>query len=396
MSIDQRFNNHPAIQLAESIKTRLNAEDASQININDRDFIFSVIEYFMMRVNTVPAGFEPIVTQTLNNAQQPFQQILHELNSFFANKNYAHINAAKSHLSSIISYANYLPYFVPGENNLASIISDFKNSVLKDLDQIQNKFKDVNNQLKDKFNDFNNQINDKFKNVDNQINVFHQKVSEINTRFNEQQQQINQLSSNFTGNFNQLISRINKEFEEEKKKTTEQANELVNKISSKLEEAGRIVTIISNSGIAGNYHKNAESHKEQANTWRIVAITFMVAGIIYMAITVWNIDDYEWHTSLLRILAGFLIIYPAQYSAWQSKIHRDQEIYNKKMELDLASIDPFIAPFDEKKKQEIKEKLVDRYFNPTTPSQKSETEISITVYEKILNPIINLIKSIKG
>ncbi|GIV44043.1 MAG: hypothetical protein KatS3mg035_1166 [Bacteroidia bacterium] len=121
----------------------------------------------------------------------------------------------------------------------------------------------------------------------------------------------------------------------------------------------------------------------------------MTISLIYLGYTVNNISHYEWHISLLRILSTALFIYPAQYAANQSSKHREQEIFNKKMELDLAAINPFIELFDEKKKQEIKEKLVEKYFNNNLTNNKSETDIPITIYEKITNHIINLIKSLK-
>ena len=64
------------------------------------------------------------------------------------------------------------------------------------------------------------------------------------------------------------------------------------------------------------------------------------------------------------------------------------------MELDLAASNPFIELFDEKKKQEIKEKLVEKYFG-NNAINKTESDIPITVYEKFTNQFISIIKSIK-
>jgi uncharacterized protein (UPF0218 family) len=61
------------------------------------------------------------------------------------------------------------------------------------------------------------------------------------------------------------------------------------------------------------------------------------------------------------------------------------------MELDLATINPFIELLDDQTKKQIKEKLVDRYFNINVEVLK-ENNIPISLLEKIFNQIANFIK----
>ena len=63
------------------------------------------------------------------------------------------------------------------------------------------------------------------------------------------------------------------------------------------------------------------------------------------------------------------------------------------MELELASINPFIETFDNDAKKATKEKLVERYFGNNV-SELSETKndlIPINSLEKISEMLINLI-----
>ncbi|MGK9475368.1 hypothetical protein [Melioribacter sp. OK-1-Me] len=372
MGTNQNINNHQVFMVIDQIRSRLGSDDASQIPIEDRDLIISIIEYFEARMSIVYVEFT--IKNTLNTIQTYFQQALNDINNFLVNKNYGHINNAKNSLINAIPSINSLPFIIPKRDNLSKIVTDFRNLVTSELKEMQNKFNDIKNK----------------------ISSFNQLVTQIDQRFSQQQQQINQLSAGFQNEFNQLKSSLSKEIVEEKNKVIEQSNRLLNELSNKLESAKKIVNIIGNISVTGDYQETAEYHRKQANVWRRITVVFMTVAVGYMAFTVLNIGHYDWHISLLRILSTLLFIYPAQYAANQSKIHRDQEIYNKKMELDLAAINPFIELFDEKKKQEIKEKLVEKYFSPNTINDKVENGIPITVYEKIISQIISLIKSFKG
>lgn len=368
----EELKKHQIFQIVEQIKNRLSQEDASKISIEERDFINEVFNYFEASINNC----YPSLTMKLgllNQIQNYFSSASAEINNFFANNNYGHINNAINNLNTCINTINQIPQIVPKETDLSGIILNFKSSVAQSLNEI------------------NKQINE----TNNKIGQSNEKVTNIQQNLTNQQTQINQLVVNFQNEFNQIKKRADKEIEDIKDNSTQKTNELIKELKDKLEDARKIVNVIGNIGVAGDYQKNAEHHRKQANLWRWIAIAFMFFSIIYLGYSVLTISQYEWHISLLRIIATTIFIYPVQYAASQSGKHREQELYNKKMELDLSAINPFIELFDDKKKQEIKEKLVDKYFNNNLVSNEKQSEIPITIYEKIVNQLISVIKSVK-
>ena len=102
-----------------------------------------------------------------------------------------------------------------------------------------------------------------------------------------------------------------------------------------------------------------------------------------------------WTKSIIRIVAAAALSYPATYAANESSKHRKQENYNRKIELELASINPFIEILAETKKQEIKEKLVEKYFgninNIYDSKSIDDTDIPITGFERILKAVGSVI-----
>jgi hypothetical protein len=101
--------------------------------------------------------------------------------------------------------------------------------------------------------------------------------------------------------------------------------------------------------------------------------------------------------SILRIVAAAVLSYPATYAARESSKHRKLENFNRKLELELSSIEAFIELLPEEKKQNIKEKLAEKYFGSTLDAfddtdLKSDKEYSLQSIERIFKAIEPLIK----
>src|SRR5690606_41547238 len=76
--------------------------------------------------------------------------------------------------------------------------------------------------------------------------------------------------------------------------------------------------------------------------------------------------------------------------------HRNLETQNRNLELELASIGPFIELLPEAKKETIKEELVKKYFGQQasihSDNKDDNDEVSINGLEKILKAILPFIK----
>lgn len=214
---------------------------------------------------------------------------------------------------------------------------------------------------------------------DNNEAEFGNKIKEFDKRVNDQ---ISESTNEFDS------TRVN--FEERAKKTIEELN-------SKLNDAKRIVGIIGNVGVTGNYQKIADENKKSANYWRVIAIVLMTLMAIILIITLFQLsgDKFDFKLYLLRIISVAILLYPAIYAAKESTKHRNLETLNRSRELELASIEPFIELLPEEKKQLIKESLVERYFgnNQTMINEvkkKSDEELSLGGFEKIANIIMKI------
>ena len=121
----------------------------------------------------------------------------------------------------------------------------------------------------------------------------------------------------------------------------------------------------------------------------------MLSGLLIFSIwKIWDIN-YDWHKAIIRIIASAILIYPATYASRESSKHRKIENLNRKLELELSSISPFIEILDEAKKQEIKVKLVEKYFGNSTNIEIGEDRnenISANMLETIVKLVTNISK----
>ena len=189
-----------------------------------------------------------------------------------------------------------------------------------------------------------------------------------------------------------------KVFEEQKTQFEKQSADTINSLNSKLAEANKIVNIVGNVGVTGNYQNIANENKKSADNFRAIALGFM---IIMSGLLIWSIieisknGEFNLYKSLVRILAAAVLTYPAVYAARESTKHRKLETQNRNLELELASIGPFIELLPEDKKQKIKEELVNKYFgnhNLVTDSKEGEEDVSVNALERIFKAVLPFIK----
>lgn len=132
-------------------------------------------------------------------------------------------------------------------------------------------------------------------------------------------------------------------------------------------QAARIVQVVGNIGVTGNYQQIANSEAKQANFWRWATIVFFAGGITVAAATFikfWG-QPFSPETALsvvIRLLYAIGITAPAWYTARESARHRTISDRARQTELELASIGPFIELLPEEKKVQIREQLTPHYF----------------------------------
>jgi hypothetical protein len=411
--IAENYKNHSVFEKLEQLKQVLSTENANE-KLGTDNFVY--FESFYLFIKDRLKLTIPILIQEaeLNALSSEIEAGTVQLNAFFGNNNSGHIQNAVNNFNSALNRVRTLPVPISkGDFDFSKAIAIFEETTkisYSKLDEINKKLQEdlkvtqenlvakttqlttLEQQLGTKETEILNFLN-------NYTTEFETLKTNNSTTFESEIKKFNDNIENdrklFTEQFDEDKIGFQKKFETQSSKFDNDSVELINKLNAKLAEANKIVNIVGNVGVTGNYQNIANQHKTSANFFRWVALSFMV---VMSTLLIWSIIDlskgeFDIYKSLIRILAAAVLTYPAIYASRESNKHRILETQNRNLELELASIGPFIELLPEDKKQAIKEDLVKKYFgNQISTTDPKDEDISINGLEKILKTILPFVK----
>src|SRR5690606_8510431 len=142
------------------------------------------------------------------------------------------------------------------------------------------------------------------------------------------------------------------------------ASSLIEELETQKERAEKLVGVIGMTGMAGAYREVANEARRRANRWQRTAVVGIVGLILFTigAVVPTFVGSIDLQLFLARatVAGGFGLL--VAYAARQAERSERVEQWNRKYELELASLNPFLADLPEEKKVQIKESLSSKMF----------------------------------
>lgn len=384
------FRNHSIFQKSTQLLELIKSENAvAKLELEKIIFFKTACQYLIDRTKiTLP---ELITIAELNTISNEFENALTQINNYLGSDNIGHINNATNSIYSALSNIKNFPIAVSKNDfNFTKIISDFK-------DTLEGKLLEIDKQKTASENEL-NELNKKLE-----ASKFD--LSTLSKQHNKTKNELDTITHSFKTDLQTVINdfkltsenqktALNSELVKDKNKIEVISNEIIVSLKQKQEEASRLVDVIGNTGVAGSFRRTANYHQITSNRLRCLAIILMLLLSIFMLCTIYDLSDsnFIWQKSVLRILGASILIYPASYLARESEKHRKIENINRRLEIELAAINPFIEMLDDAKKQEIKVSLVDKYFG--NENQSTESNESEKLHPQLMNSIFRFITDI--
>ncbi|SOE20282.1 hypothetical protein SAMN06298216_0775 [Spirosomataceae bacterium TFI 002] len=387
------FQTHSIFKKIEQLLNRIDEKEVREkLEVDKIDFFRTACQFLIDRLKVTIPTLIPI--SELNAVSTEFENALIQINNFIGNKNAGHITNAVNNINSALVYIKNLPIpYSKGDLDFSKIVSQFQKTVEDKLIQTENQ---------------KIEIESKIENLKNDLEAKQTELNQLTTKISNKEKELETISSNFqtqfdtaNANFTKLVSddrtEFRKEIDADRKQIKDDTDGIIKDLERKLNDANKLVNVIGNVGVTGNYQIIANEHKITADNWRKIAIMFMCILSGLLIFSIWKIGDidYDWHKAIIRIIASAILIYPATYASKESGKHRKLENLNRKLELELSSISPFIEILDEAKKQEIKAKLVEKYFGNNyivTEDNVSNDNISVNMLETIVKLVTGIMK----
>ncbi|WP_277586576.1 hypothetical protein [Psychrobacillus antarcticus] len=347
--------------------------------------------------------------------------ILSLLTNFKNDKNQQHLNQVFSHIEVLLQYFPQILVTKTPEDieGVRSSVVTFRKSVGQHLSYLE---KDIN-ETRTSFNKNTEKLNELTTSIESQ-------KSRIDSVVSDFQGQFLQAQTERTQEFNEYIKEIEKEYENLIESNHETFDELVStqqetfdtlnegfqhqadtqqtsfgtlieemktefhdeldRLREMNKEAEKILGLMSMKGLAQGYQKIANSEALKATSWNTFSILSLIGILCFgYKFIILHEGVMSWTALISRIVLTGVGITLFTYCAKQATNHRNEERRNRKIELELASLDPYIKDLEPDKQKLVKENLIDKYFGvelPNATAQQGQTQQQMLVDSVSNNP----------
>lgn len=353
------------------------------------------------RLNEVPDIF--LNAKNLDQINSPLTNLYNELSNYVKNKNLGHLSNTQAHTDAALKVAAWA---LPLTNNSAvskkieneiSNISTASASAIAELEREKEK-------LIGQISEQSQKLDEQDQKIANLTQTFDAKAAEANTASAEVKTAYAKLENEFNTKFVEQSGGFKTAFDTLKSDKEEIARVMLDQIKQHEADAKRIVQLVGNVGVTGNYSNLAASEKSQANIWRRITAGLFCLGVLFITINLGvhiyketTVTNYSPNlTSLiLRTLGAFAIALPAFYTSRESARHRTNADRAKQTELELASLGPFMESLPDDKKEELRIKLTDSYFGNQIENHDIKSPLDIKDFSQITKSLTEFATVVK-
>ena len=171
----------------------------------------------------------------------------------------------------------------------------------------------------------------------------------------------------------------------------------------------KLVGVIGNLGVTSGYQKTANMARITMWFWNVVAVSAMI-GLIrfaYVAFLPTLLGDFKWEAFAGRVFLTITVGVLAAYAASQADRFFKMEKYHRKLALELAAIDPFIALLPLEEQHKFKLEIGRRSFaqeevpasggdkSPATTLDVLASKEGQSLVQTIVDAVVKIVKGIK-
>lgn len=352
----QELLGDKALQAAE-----ISLDEAASFN---REKLQGLVKSLRSLINQSAAS--SVSETALNQMNSNLQYVIGEITAFISNGNSGHLANAVNHADQNV--LNYTWAFLPRPQqhlkaDLGEIIDSVQERSRETIAQLETQRRELEKRIGDLANDINDQ--------DARLN----ELDETNSRIKaESAASIANLETIFNRNqserdnsFNELVNEAKGMLDASISTMESETLELVETLKRHRDEAARIVQVVGDIGVTGNYQNIATKETKQADNWRLITMALFAGGLAIAGFTFYKfyhepVTPTNTLAIVVRLLYALAIAAPAFYTARESARHRTNADRAKQTELELASLGPFIELMRSEDKDEIRKSLIKSYF----------------------------------
>jgi len=352
------------------------ADDTAQFN---RDKVTNITRGLRSLVAQSPAT---MVSETaLNQMNTNLQSPINELTAFIANNNPGHLANAVAQLDQNV--LSYTWAFLPKVSPLSKV------SAGEIIDSLQERSRESIAQLDTQ----KAQLASEIAQLTGSLQAQNARLAELKEAHTSLKSEMAASLSNLETSFNKaqlqrdtdfatLLTESKAELAEAESTFKNQAAAIIQALETHRSNAARIVQVVGDIGVTGNYQNIANKETGQANLWRWITIGLFTCGLFMAGATFVKfyhepVTGTNTLAIAIRLLYALAIAAPAFYTARESARHRTNADRARQTELELASLGPFIELMNDQDKEDIRKSLIPTYFGRPVDAHEIKTVLDV-------------------
>jgi hypothetical protein len=397
----ERIENHGVFQAMHDLEATLSVAQTTAEQVSDAlpalERLRSIVVASLARLDAVDPNFvmEGPLTAIMNSANTVKQR----LSAFSANSDVQQLNQANAEIDGILQQlpmlstvatvadAKVIRQIVTGlrkdaedtshnlrtrAGELAASLAEVdtkRESLAKELAKVQSDLANIQSQFQSQFADAQERRqNEFFQAQQGRATETTAAVADMQSKFattmgqleDGTKVQLSDLSKVLTTKLDELDAQM-------REKIAAQdiaAKTFLDGLNQSSQEANRLVGLIGNRGVISNYQRVADRARKASWQWQGIAMVTMIAYalVAYIRFLPQLDAPFRWGGLVGRLLVTLAVAAVAAYAAVEASKNQRIEMDNRKVELDLAALGPFLAGLDVTRLEEFKLKVADRVF----------------------------------
>lgn len=215
---------------------------------------------------------------------------------------------------------------------------------------IKEKLEELENSAKVEFENIENKQNNYQKDLDEKMSAINTKMFDYDKLFEEKNNEISSIKEEYNKKYEEMASDSKHKFEL-----------LEEEIRKKDDKISELIGLIGNKANIGEYKSNADKAHKERIIWQILTVIIFFVAFLLMGLITLFTKDYN-ITTLARYVVSVILLGMSGYTGKQASNQRKDEVYYRKQQLELSSIDIYLDNIPDNVKVEIKKELSNKIF----------------------------------
>ncbi|WP_145985408.1 ATP synthase subunit B family protein [Marilutibacter maris] len=386
----ERIINHPVMTKLGALQALLDSvletEESGSSGLDSIERLRQVESYMRASVFSIDPILVPV--QILAKIDAPLQGVINEVKNYKSNKNSGHLTNANAHADALLIQVFQLPAPAPETQveNVRDAVVSFRRSagqLLSSLERSCAELSDNFRSLGEKVKETSEEVSSQKARLDTAISEYQQQFSqaensrredfaraqamaakEVKEALESHRLELKAALDDSEADIAAFVDEGESKFERLQLDLQGRADALISEMRVFRDDAQELLQVIGSAGMAGEFQKAAQSVRRNVLFWQGVSL-FSMLGLILFAILAYRSaaqEEIVWGLVGARafVAASFAVL--AVFAVRQNDRYHESEQRNRRYQLELSSIDPYLTSLPEDVRSDVKVKLADRLF----------------------------------